>query len=65
LSGPIDTPMMAVINDPAKDMYKQFAPLGRNGKAEEVANLIQWLLSDASSYVTGTTQVIDGGFFNQ
>lgn len=57
--------MMAAVTDQAKDLYKQLAPLGRNGKAEEVANLIHWLLSDASSFVTGTTQVIDGGYYNQ
>lgn len=54
-----------IANGPSSDTYQQFAPLGRNGQPHEVANLINWLLSDASSYVTGTTQAIDGGLFNQ
>lgn len=37
-------------------------PLGRYGKPEEVAWAIIYLLSDASSFVTGSNLVIDGGF---
>lgn len=37
------------------------SPLGRMGTAEEVANAILWLLSDKSSFVTGTALVVDGG----
>lgn len=37
-------------------------PLGRYGEPEEVAYAIIYLLSDASSFVTGTNLVIDGGF---
>ncbi len=36
-------------------------PMQRTGRPEEVANTIAWLLSDESSYVTGTYMEIDGG----
>jgi len=37
------------------------APLGRAGTADEVAEAVIWLLSDAASYVTGDTLVVSGG----
>lgn len=37
-------------------------PLKRVGKPEEVADVVLWLLSDASSYVNGDQILIDGGF---
>jgi 3-oxoacyl-[acyl-carrier protein] reductase len=36
-------------------------PLGRVGRAEEVANAIAFLASEAASYVTGTSINLDGG----
>ena len=37
-------------------------PMGRIGRAEEIAALAIYLASDESSYVTGQTHIIDGGF---
>lgn len=36
-------------------------PMGRLGRAEEIAEAVVWLCSDASSFVTGHTLVLDGG----
>ena len=44
-----------------KDGKWPMIPLQRAGQAIEVAELIAWMLCDASSYQTGTIQVIDGG----
>ncbi len=37
-------------------------PMGRIGEPDELANLVVFLASDKSSYITGTTIQIDGGF---
>ncbi|WP_438764965.1 SDR family oxidoreductase [Kushneria sp. TE3] len=39
-------------------------PMGRLGRVEEVAALVVWLASDEAAFITGTTQMIDGGWSN-
>ena len=63
----IDTPMLQqVINaspDPEKvtNALRRQVPLGRIGQADDVANMIVYLASDESSFVTGAEMIIDGG----
>ena len=48
----------------AEEYYRETSkdiPLGRVGEAEEVASVITFLVSDAASYVTGTSVNLDGG----
>ena len=37
-------------------------PIGRMGQPEEIGEAAAWLLSDASSFVTGAVIPVDGGF---
>lgn len=41
--------------------YEARVPMGRIGRAEEAAEAAAWLLSDAASYVTGASMIVDGG----
>jgi len=45
----------------SKNVIRQ-TPMGRFGRPEELLGAVQWLASDASSFVTGTTIAVDGGF---
>jgi NAD(P)-dependent dehydrogenase (short-subunit alcohol dehydrogenase family) len=46
---------------PEKEERRDRIPMGRYGKAEEVSELIAFLASDRSSYITGQNIRIDGG----
>lgn len=59
----VETPLIKSVNitDEQKDIDRKRYPLGRYGRPEEIAYGIIYLLSDASSWVTGHSLVIDGG----
>jgi len=46
---------------PEKEDRRQRIPMGRYGSTEEVAELVGFLASDRSSYITGQNLRIDGG----
>jgi NAD(P)-dependent dehydrogenase (short-subunit alcohol dehydrogenase family) len=60
--GAIDTPLNASAYTPAvRRTYEQRIALGRIGTAAEVADVVLFLASDASRYITGQELVVDGG----
>jgi NAD(P)-dependent dehydrogenase (short-subunit alcohol dehydrogenase family) len=62
--GMIDTEIFsdsAITQDQLNEDIKRY-PLGRYGKPEEVAYVVIYLLSDASSWTTGSNILIDGGY---
>lgn len=61
LPGFIETPMIAGIPDNVKEMFVKRIALQRMGKPEEVAEVIAFLASDKSSYMSGTSVEITGG----
>ena len=61
--GFIETEMTDTLSNEAKSKYHESIPLGRFGKASEVAELVSFLLSRSSSYITGETFKIDGGLY--
>jgi NAD(P)-dependent dehydrogenase (short-subunit alcohol dehydrogenase family) len=58
----IDTPLLNALDMEMKNQLVSMHPIGRLGKSEEVAELIYWLGSDKSSFVTGSYYPIDGGY---
>jgi NAD(P)-dependent dehydrogenase (short-subunit alcohol dehydrogenase family) len=61
--GPIATPMLEeLMSDPARRQRRMVhIPMGRLGKAHELANAALFLASDESSFMTGSQLVVDGG----
>ena len=48
-------------NNKIRKMIEKITPLGRMGSSQDIANLIEFLCSDKSSYITGNLFYIDGG----
>ncbi|MEN4825660.1 SDR family oxidoreductase [Pseudomonas sp. P39-UII1] len=69
MPGIVETPMVARVSA-EPHFAKQYQalrerhPIGRFGKPEEIAKAAIWLLSDDSSFVTGTALAVDGGYLS-
>ena len=59
--GFIQTSMTAVLKDQVKEEIAKTIPLKRMGTPEDVANVVKFLASEESSYITGQVIHIDGG----
>ena len=60
--GVIDTKMNKNLTAEEMEQLKSETPLGRTGKAVDIANAVEFLISDKASFITGQNLVIDGGF---
>lgn len=58
---PMAEQMAAFGQKEALDAMAKSVPMQRHGQAEEIADVVLWLSSDASSYVTGQSISVDGG----
>jgi NAD(P)-dependent dehydrogenase (short-subunit alcohol dehydrogenase family) len=50
------------MNEASIEMVRALTAAQRIGRVEELASTLIWLVSDASSYVSGVTVPVDGGF---
>ena len=63
--GYIDTPLLSQLPPDVRQQLVSLHPIGRLGRAEEVAELVMWLSSDKASFVTGSYYPVDGGYLAQ
>ncbi|MEU5892107.1 SDR family oxidoreductase [Streptomyces sp. NPDC047461] len=59
--GYIETDMTAAATEAFRETTIRETPLGRSGRADDIAPLVVFLISDESSFITGTDIPVDGG----
>ncbi|KXL47719.1 hypothetical protein M433DRAFT_8311 [Acidomyces richmondensis BFW] len=60
--GYIDTGLSDFVPKETQELWKSMIPMGRDGEAKELKGAYVYLVSDASTYMTGADMVIDGGY---
>lgn len=60
--GYIDTGLSDFVDQKIQDLWNSMIPMGRNGQAKELKGAYVYLVSDASTYMTGNDLIIDGGY---
>ena len=63
--GFVETDMVSGLKEEYKNQLTAMIPLSRFGKVSDVSGVVKFLLSEAASYITGQTIVVDGGLFIQ
>ncbi len=58
----IDTPLIAAYQGEVREQLVSLHPAGRLGRAEEVAALTCFLLSDEAAFINGSCHLVDGGY---
>ena len=61
--GYIETPMTEALPEKAKEELKRMIPMDRLGKPEDVAEAVLFLVSEASTYITGQVLHVNGGIY--
>jgi 3-oxoacyl-[acyl-carrier protein] reductase len=61
--GYIDTDMTKVLPEDVRAKILASVPLGRMGKAEDIANAVKFLSSEDASYITGHVLAVNGGMY--
>lgn len=60
--GYIDTGLSDFVPQDVQDLWLSMIPMGRNGNAKELKGAYVYLVSDASTYMTGNDMKLDGGY---
>jgi NAD(P)-dependent dehydrogenase (short-subunit alcohol dehydrogenase family) len=61
--GYIDTPMTKETMETRFEQIMAKVPMRRMGTAEEIAEAVVWMCSERASFMTGSSQVVDGGYY--